>query len=51
MRDKLIAGYWDYVNNYLTVNLWAEHNGLTLAQGEIMIAIMRRLANSNHPEE
>jgi hypothetical protein len=49
-RDYLIAQYLDYWNNYLTPALFAEHKGLTEAQGQSLIDLGRDLFNSNHPE-
>jgi hypothetical protein len=51
MRSILIASYLDYVNNYLTIETWAEHNGLTKEQGERFISLAREVANSPHPDE
>lgn len=48
MRDTLIAAYLDYVNNYLTVATYAEHNGLTEAQAQTLIDLARTVANSPH---
>ena len=31
MNKFLIEAYLDYVNNYLTLELFAEHNGISLA--------------------
>jgi hypothetical protein len=50
MRDTLINVYLDFVNNYLTVAKYAEHQGLTEAQGEALIKLAREVFNSSHPE-
>jgi hypothetical protein len=50
MREILISAYLDYVNNYLTVEKYAEHNGLTTEQGTILINLAREVYNSKHPE-
>jgi len=39
--DKLRESYLDYVNNYLTVGVYAEHNGLTVKQAETLIQLGR----------
>ena len=37
MRDKLINIYLDWRNNYLTIELFAEHNLLTVNQATKLI--------------
>jgi hypothetical protein len=49
-RDNLIDIYFDYVNNYLTVDRFAEFNGLTVEQAVELIAQAREVAESEHPE-
>ncbi len=49
-RDYLIEAYLDYRNNYLTVEKFAEHNGLTTAQGEAFVTLAKAVFESNHPE-
>lgn len=50
MRDSLIMIYTDYCNNYLSVELFAEHNGLTYIEGERLIALAREVASHSHPD-
>jgi hypothetical protein len=50
MRETLIETYLDYRNNYLTVEKWAEHNGLTAMQGHKLIALAREVFETQHPE-
>ena len=50
MRDKLIEAYLDYRNNYLTIEKWAEHNGLATDQGEQLYWLAREVFESKHPE-
>lgn len=50
MRDILINAFLDYFNNYLTVAVYAEHNGLTENQAERLLALGRELNNAPHPE-
>lgn len=50
IRDCLINAYLEYVNNYLTVAKFAEHNGLTEAQAVTIIAIGKELHSTPHPE-
>lgn len=49
-RDFMIEKYLDYVNNYLTLDLFAEHNGLTKVQATEFIALANEIFNSDHPE-
>lgn len=50
MRDTLINTYLDYVNNYLSVAKYAEHNGLTNDQALELLSIARKVFQSTHPE-
>jgi len=47
-RDFLISEYLDFWNNYLTPAVFAEHRGMTEAQGQILIDLGRALFNSNY---
>lgn len=49
-RDYLVFLYLDWVNNYLTVAKFAEHNGLTVKHTEKLIQLMEYVFNSPHPE-
>ena len=49
-REYLIAQYLDFKNNYLSPALFAEHRGMTEAQGQALIDLGRNLFNSTHPE-
>ena len=49
-RETLIEMYLDFLNNYVTLSLWAEHNGLTEAEGEVLIGLARQVFHSKHPE-
>lgn len=44
--DKLQEAYLDYVNNYLTVSVYADHNGLTVKQAETLIHLGRECHES-----
>jgi hypothetical protein len=50
LRDVLIEYYLDYVNNYLTFEKFAEHNGLRENEAMQLIAIGKTLYNTSHPE-
>ena len=49
-RDTLISIYMDWFNDYLTVETFAEHNGLTSEQAQVLIDLARDVAHSEHPE-
>jgi hypothetical protein len=50
-RKFLIDMYLDYRNNYLTVEKFAEHNGLWVAHAEMLLTIAREVFDTKHPEE
>lgn len=50
MREILIKAYLDYRNNYLTVERYAEDNGLTTEQGYALITLAKEVFFSEHPE-
>jgi hypothetical protein len=49
-RTTLVTLYLDYLNNYITVERYAECNGLTTDQANSLITLGRILFNSTHPE-
>ena len=49
-REQLIDEYLDFVNNYLTVALFAEHRGLTEGQARPLLGLAQMVLNSPHPE-
>jgi hypothetical protein len=51
MRDLLIKTYLDYRNNYLTIELFAEHNGLSAVQAAQLIDLARSVLETNHPDQ
>ena len=50
MRQTLINTYLDYVNNYLSLEVWAEHNGLSYEDADTLLTLAKDVMNSNHPE-
>lgn len=50
MRINLINAYLDYVNNYLTVERYAEHNGLTVGQAKQLLELAKAVHDSPHPD-
>lgn len=49
-REKLSALYLDWVNNYLTVEKFAEHHGLYVPEAEALIKVAQQCFEVNHPE-
>ena len=49
-RDYLIEIRLDFINNYLTLDKWAEHNGLTLDEARDMLNLARKVSEHEHPE-
>lgn len=49
-RDELIAIYLDWVNNYLTLDKFAEHRGLTRTEAEYLIDLGKLVNSHDHPE-
>lgn len=50
MRTILINAYLDFINDYLTVERYAECNGLHLQQAIDFIDLAREVYHSAHPE-
>ena len=50
-REFLKVIYEDYRNNYLTVAVFAEHNGLSEEHGQTLISLARMVYESKHREE
>jgi len=49
-RQAIIEAYLDYINNYVTVEKWAEHMGLHLQEAKIALLLMRQVFSNPHPE-
>ena len=45
MRTILINAYLDFRNNYLTIEKYAEHNGLTKTDAERLIILGQDILN------
>ena len=50
MRDILINAYLDYINNYLTIERYAEHNGLTRSEALDLMHLAQKVHFHPHPE-
>ena len=50
-REQLIEVYYDWYNNYLTLEKFAEHNGLTENEAFALIRLAESCANNPHPEQ
>ena len=49
-RKQLIDDYLDFVNNYLSVSLFAEHRGLTEGQARLLLDLGKMVFNSRDGE-
>jgi hypothetical protein len=49
-RDYLVEAYLDYANNYLTIEKYAEHNGLTKEQADEFISLAYQVYTTRHPD-
>jgi hypothetical protein len=49
-REQLFKEYTDWINNYLTIGKFAEHRGLTVAEGQILLELAQSCFENNHPE-
>ena len=50
-RDLLTEVWLDYFNNYITVDKYADHNGLTVEHAKALLDLAYQVENSKHPEE
>ena len=50
-RTYLQECYLDFLNNYLTVERWAEHNGMTVPDAVTFLVLAKNTLESNHPDE
>jgi len=49
-REQLFEDYLDWVNNYLTIEKFAEHRGLTVIEAGVLITLAKSCFEDNHPE-
>ena len=49
-REKLSNLYLDWVNNYLTIEKFAEHNGLYVNEAKTLLIVAKQCFENNHPE-
>lgn len=50
-RKYLVNIYLNYIDNYLTIAEYAEHNGLTTDKAHKLLSIAEEVFNSDYPEE
>lgn len=50
MRKILINAYLDFVNNYLTIEKYADHNGLSIDEANVFMSVAKHVFNNPHPE-
>jgi hypothetical protein len=49
-RESFHKVYLDWVNNYLTIEKFAEHYGLHINEAESLINLSKTIFENNHPE-
>lgn len=49
-KEKLAAVYLDWVNNYLTIEKFAEHKGLYVDEAKILLSVAKQCFEKDHPE-
>lgn len=49
-REALAKAYTSYVNEYLSVEVFAEHHGLTAEQATKLLALGKECQETNHPD-
>jgi len=49
-RESFYKVYLDWVNNYLTIEKFAEHYGLHINEAESLINLSKTIFENNHPE-
>jgi hypothetical protein len=49
-RDYLAEVWLDWHNNYLSAEVFAEHNGITPEQARKLLAVARSVFDSKHPD-
>ena len=49
-RTYLKNVWLDWFNNYITVEKFAEHNGITTEQARLLLAIAGKVYETPHPE-
>lgn len=48
-REQLFKDYTDWVNNYLSIEVFAEHRGLTQSEAKMLIDLAKSCFENNHP--
>ncbi len=46
IRTKIVNTYLDYRNNYLTIETFADHNGMTETHAKALVDLGRELFNT-----
>jgi hypothetical protein len=49
-RDDFIKAYIDFVNDYLTIEKYADHHGLHAHEARAFIELARQVYNAEHPD-
>lgn len=51
MRERLSEIYLDWCNNYLTIDKFSEHYGLTVEEGNQLLKLAKEVFYTDHPEQ
>jgi hypothetical protein len=49
-RETLFKLYLSWVNDYLTIEKFAEHHGLTVTEAATLLEVAQSCFENNHPE-
>jgi hypothetical protein len=49
-REQLKKEYLVYRNEYLSIELFAEHRGLTVDEAKLLIKLAKSCLDNSHPE-
>lgn len=49
-RESLSKIYLDWVNNYLTIEKFAEHKGLYVEEAKTLLSVAKQCFEKIHPE-
>lgn len=50
-RETLIKIYLDWFNNYVSIETFAEHNGLYIGQAKDLLRLAKNVYHSEHPDD
>jgi len=50
IREEFLNEYLDWLNNYLSIDKFAEHRGLTVEEAETYLKLCKSCFDNKHPE-